>query len=120
MNEDALRAEQGAHVLHVRVVDRRLPEPRELLALLGDVTPVVQPLPPAAALADVAGATRYWDRTLYELGVRIRTRALGVLGLPVQVGVASFLGGGGDGISPPGPRRHPRRPRQPSRREGFP
>ncbi|MEU1621451.1 hypothetical protein ABZ479_29640 [Streptomyces sp. NPDC005722] len=91
MNEDTHRAEQGAHVLHVRVADRRLPEPpyREMLALLGDVTPVVQPLPPAAALADVAGATRYWDRTPYELAVRIRTRALEALGLPVQVGVAN-------------------------------
>ncbi|MFD8079280.1 hypothetical protein ACFV3E_42420 [Streptomyces sp. NPDC059718] len=91
MDEDARRAEQGAHVLHVRVVDRWLPEPtyRELLVLLGDVTPVVQPLPSAAALADVAGATRYWDRTPYELSVRIRTRALGALGLPLQVGVAS-------------------------------
>ncbi|SNT07824.1 hypothetical protein SAMN05216252_113148 [Actinacidiphila glaucinigra] len=37
MDENARRAEQGAHVLHVRVTDRRLPEStyRELLALLG-------------------------------------------------------------------------------------
>ncbi|WP_431969162.1 hypothetical protein [Actinacidiphila sp. bgisy160] len=63
MNDETLRAERGAHVLHVRVMDRRLPEVtyRQLLELLGDVTPVVQPLPPAAALADVRGAMRYWD-----------------------------------------------------------
>ncbi|MFF3256798.1 hypothetical protein ACFYWP_38835 [Actinacidiphila glaucinigra] len=89
MNDETLRAERGAHVLHMRVMDRPLPEVtyRELLALLGDVTPVVQPLPPAAALADVRGAMRYWDRPPYELALRIRTRALGALGLPLQVGV---------------------------------
>ncbi|WP_326581659.1 hypothetical protein OIE69_43590 (plasmid) [Actinacidiphila glaucinigra] len=89
MDDEAACAERGAHILHVRIMDRRVPDTpfRELLALLGDVTPVVQPLPPAAALANVRGAMRYWDRTPYELALRIRTRALGVMGLPLQVGV---------------------------------
>ncbi|MFF7216887.1 hypothetical protein ACFZAU_41315 [Streptomyces sp. NPDC008238] len=89
MDADALHAEHGAHVLHIRVMGGRAPETtyREMLALLAEVTPVIQALPPAAALVDVAGALRYWDRTAYELALRIRTRALGIIGLPVQVGV---------------------------------
>ncbi|SNT34670.1 DNA polymerase Y family protein [Actinacidiphila glaucinigra] len=89
MDDEALRVEIGAHVLHARLMIRRVPEVtyRGLLSLLGDVTPVVQPLPPTAAIADVAGAVRYWDRTPSELALWIRTRALGGFGLPLQVGV---------------------------------
>lgn len=91
MDSGSLGAELGAHVLHVRAMELGVTDGayRELLALLGDVTPVVQPLPPGAALADVAGAVHYWSRTPYELAQRIRVRALGALGLPVSVGVAA-------------------------------
>ncbi|MBW1602216.1 hypothetical protein JJV70_08845 [Streptomyces sp. JJ66] len=47
-----------------------------LLDLLADITPVVQALPPDAALADVRGALRYFGRTAPELAELIRVRAL--------------------------------------------
>ncbi|WP_326569910.1 hypothetical protein OIE69_42945 [Actinacidiphila glaucinigra] len=108
--DEARRAELGAHVLHVRA-DRAVRESgyAELLGMLGEVTPVVQPLPPAAALANVAGALRYWDRTPYELAQRIRARALAA-GLFRADRCGRHLGGRGGGLRASRPWRHPRRP----------
>ncbi|WP_019544020.1 DNA polymerase Y family protein [Streptomyces sulphureus] len=72
----------------------------ELLALLADVTPVVQALPPDAALADVRGALRYFGRGLgrgapaeplgaaAELARLVRLRAQARYGVWCTVGVA--------------------------------
>ncbi|MFF3565425.1 hypothetical protein ACFYXS_35845 [Streptomyces sp. NPDC002574] len=72
----ARRAELGAHILRVRA-DRRVAETAyvEFPALLRDVTPVVQPLAPAAAVADVGGSITSWNRTPYKLAQRITVRA---------------------------------------------
>ncbi|MEU5417881.1 hypothetical protein [Streptomyces sp. NPDC020667] len=50
----------------------------QLLAIATDITPNVQPLPPDAALLDVGGATRYWERDARGICdiLRIRTLAL--------------------------------------------
>jgi hypothetical protein len=90
-----------------RWADRRVPETAyvKLLVLLGDVTPVVQPLPPAAALADVGGSITYWDRTPYDLAQRITGPR------PRQTRPARadrrrrHLGSRRDGLRPPRPRR---------------
>ncbi|WP_181766773.1 DNA polymerase Y family protein [Streptomyces albidus (ex Kaewkla and Franco 2022)] len=60
----------------------------ELLGLLADFTPVVQALPPDAALADVRGALRYFDRDAPGLARLIRLRALALYGTDCTVGVA--------------------------------
>lgn len=59
-----------------------------LLALLGQVTPVVQALPPDAALADVGGALRYFGRDATGLATLIRVRALARYGADCTIGVA--------------------------------
>lgn len=65
------------------------PEFRELLGLLADVTPVVQALPPDAALADVGGALRYFDRDAPGLARLVRLRALALYGVDCTVGVGA-------------------------------
>jgi DNA polymerase-4 len=64
------------------------PEFAELLGLLADFTPVVQALPPDAALADVRGALRYFDRDAPALARLVRLRALALYGTDCTVGVA--------------------------------
>ncbi|EFL27266.1 DNA-directed DNA polymerase, partial [Streptomyces himastatinicus ATCC 53653] len=60
-----------------------------LLALLGEVTPVVEALPPDAALADVRGALRYFGRDAAGLAEIVRVRALARYGVDCTVGVAA-------------------------------
>lgn len=91
------RPERGApepglpeHVLYVHfgpgdTARERYPE---LLELLADITPVVQALPPDAALADVRGALRYFGRTAAELAEVLRVRSLARHGVDCTVGVA--------------------------------
>jgi DNA polymerase-4 len=58
-----------------------------LLGLLHEITPVVQALPPDAALADVHGALRYFGRPAAELAALIRVRALARYGVDCTIGV---------------------------------
>ncbi|WP_255952733.1 DNA polymerase Y family protein [Streptomyces odontomachi] len=58
-----------------------------LLELLGEFTPVVQALPPDAALADLTGAVRYFDRDAVHLAAMIRVRALARYGLDCTIGI---------------------------------
>ncbi|MCC9310069.1 hypothetical protein LN042_23875 [Kitasatospora sp. RB6PN24] len=70
----------------------RVPEDAEygrLLDLLTDFTPIVQALPPDAALADVAGALRYWRTDPAGLASLIRVRALALHGTDVTIGAAA-------------------------------
>ncbi|MEU4895365.1 helix-hairpin-helix domain-containing protein [Streptomyces sp. NPDC044780] len=78
------------HVLYVRFH----PAPGEdvyqgLLTLLGELTPVVEALPPDAALADVRGALRYFGRDAAGLAEIVRVRALARYGVDCTVGVAA-------------------------------
>lgn len=87
MAERDLPGIAGAHVLHVRCrpgTDEAAY--RALLALMCDISPVLQVLPPSAALLDVAGALRYWDASPYDLAQRIRVRALAHLDVDVRIG----------------------------------
>ena len=99
MSEAADRPGPGLHVLYVHFEDRAKesteeraeesrPEFTELLGLLADFTPVIQALPPDAALADVRGALRYFDRDAPGLARLIRLRALALYGTDCTVGVA--------------------------------
>ncbi|GAA1361505.1 DNA polymerase Y family protein [Streptomyces beijiangensis] len=62
---------------------------RHLLALLAEYTPLVQALPPDAALADVSGSLRYFGTDAAALAERIRARTGGLYGLHSTVGVAA-------------------------------
>ncbi|MEU0134441.1 hypothetical protein ABZ172_10455 [Streptomyces sp. NPDC006296] len=59
-----------------------------LLALLGSFTPVVEAAPPAAALADVGGALRYFGQDAAGLASVIRVRALALHGVDCAIGAA--------------------------------
>ena len=71
-----------------RQVEEDCPEFSVLLGLLAGFTPVVQALPPDAALADVRGALRYFDRDAPGLARLIRLRAQALYGTDCTVGVA--------------------------------
>ncbi|MDX3745810.1 DNA polymerase thumb domain-containing protein [Streptomyces sp. AK08-02] len=60
-----------------------------LLALLAEYTPLVQALPPDAALADVSGSLRYFGTDATALAERIRARTGGLYGLRSTAGVAA-------------------------------
>lgn len=60
---------------------------RRLLDMVAEFTPVAQALPPDAALADVSGSTRYFDRDAAGLAALIRMRAAALHGLDVTVGI---------------------------------
>lgn len=57
-----------------------------LLTLLGEFSPVVEALPPDAALVDVRGAMRYFGRDAVELASVIRVRALAHHGVDCVIG----------------------------------
>ncbi|GAA3388795.1 hypothetical protein [Streptomyces roseoviridis] len=76
-------------ILHVRCRPDVEPEThRALLALLEDVSPVVRPLPPAAALVQIGGTLRVHRADPGTLAQRTRVRAL-LQGIDVHIGVAS-------------------------------
>ncbi|MFF4409878.1 hypothetical protein [Streptomyces sp. NPDC001404] len=84
--EDAVRR---AHVLHLRVPPGT-PEPlfRAVLRVLEPISPIVQVIPPGAALLDVAGVLRLHGRSPYELATVIRVRVLAYTGVDIHLGVA--------------------------------
>lgn len=59
-----------------------------LLRLLGQFTPVIEALPPDAALADVRGALRYFERDAAGIAELIRLRALAWYGVRCTIGIA--------------------------------
>ncbi|MER6694465.1 DNA polymerase Y family protein [Streptomyces minutiscleroticus] len=75
-------------VMHVRCPDG-VPEHRyrQVLELLAALSPVVQALPPSAALVDLRGALRYHGVPARRLGEVLRVRAISRLGLDVRVGI---------------------------------
>ncbi|MDI3407292.1 DNA polymerase Y family protein [Streptomyces cavernicola] len=58
----------------------------ELIALLGELTPVVEAAPPDTALADVRGALRYFGRDTEQLAALVRVRALALHGVDCVIG----------------------------------
>ncbi|MGW3465128.1 DNA polymerase Y family protein [Streptomyces olivaceoviridis] len=81
-----------ATVMHVRCPDR-LPEEvyRRVLELLADLSPVVQALPPSAAVVEVKGALRYHGTDVAHLGEILRVRTISHLGVDVRVGIGSTV-----------------------------
>ncbi|MGW7517434.1 DNA polymerase Y family protein [Streptomyces sp. NPDC054796] len=77
------------HVLYVRFGGCAEADYPRLLDLLTRLTPVVQALPPDAALADVRGALRYFARDAVGLAELVRLRAAGLYGTDCTVGVAA-------------------------------
>ncbi|MFJ1877311.1 MULTISPECIES: DNA polymerase Y family protein [Streptomyces] len=79
-------------VMHVRCPDR-LPEEtyRQVLELLAELSPVVQALPPSAALVELKGALRYHGTDGRHLGEILRVRALSRLGVDVRVGIGPSI-----------------------------
>ncbi|MEU9671366.1 hypothetical protein AB0E25_38645 [Streptomyces bobili] len=77
---------------HVRCPDR-LPEElyRQVLELLAELSPVVQALPPTAALVELKGALRYHGTDARHLGEVLRVRTLSRLGVDVRVGIGPSI-----------------------------
>src|SRR5439155_10952753 len=61
----------------------------QLLHLLAQFTPVIEALPPDAALADVRGALRYFDRDAPGIAELIRLRALAWYGIRCTIGIGA-------------------------------
>ncbi|MEU0333840.1 hypothetical protein [Streptomyces sp. NPDC006193] len=91
MNE-ATTQEARSTVMHVRCPDR-LPEEtyRQVLELLGDLSPVVQALPPTAALVELKGALRYHGADAARLGEILRIRSISRLGVDLRIGVGPTI-----------------------------
>ncbi|PRH80612.1 hypothetical protein C6N75_03245 [Streptomyces solincola] len=73
-------------ILHIRFTTAPDPLLPELLALVGEFTPVIEALPPDAALADLRGAVRYFGRGPAELAAVLRVRALARYGVECAIG----------------------------------
>ncbi|WP_226487618.1 DNA polymerase Y family protein [Streptomyces parvulus] len=78
--------------MHVRCPDRiREDVYRQVLELLADLSPVVQALPPTAALVELKGALRYHGSEVHRLGEILRVRTLTRLGVDVRVGIGPSI-----------------------------
>jgi DNA polymerase-4 len=79
-------------VMHVRCPDR-LPEEiyRQVLEELAGLSPVVQALPPTAALVDLRGALPYYGVDARRLGEVLRIRTISRLGVDVRVGIGPTI-----------------------------
>ncbi|MFI8769406.1 hypothetical protein ACIGN6_31505 [Streptomyces sp. NPDC053792] len=76
-------------IWHVRCRPDTTPDGhRRVLDLLGDYTPVVQPLPPGAALAQLRGAGRLFGAAPERLAARFRIQALAKHGVDTHIGIA--------------------------------
>ncbi|MER6695431.1 DNA polymerase Y family protein, partial [Streptomyces minutiscleroticus] len=79
-------------VMHVRCPERPGEETyRQVLELLAELSPVVQALPPAAALVDLTGALPYHGVGARHLGEILRVRAISRLGVDVRVGIGPTI-----------------------------
>ncbi|MFD5379240.1 hypothetical protein ACFWJE_33365 [Streptomyces griseoincarnatus] len=78
--------------MHVRCPDR-LPEEtyQQVLEELAELSPVVQALPPSAALVELKGALRYYGTDTRRLGEMLRVRTVSRLGVDVRIGIGSSI-----------------------------
>ncbi|GAA1270385.1 hypothetical protein GCM10009665_68380 [Kitasatospora nipponensis] len=74
-------------ILHLRFHRAGFETYRELFTVLGDITPVVQALPPDGALLDLSGATRYFKQSPAQLADRLQTRLAARYGLVSTGGI---------------------------------
>ncbi|MFF7845273.1 hypothetical protein ACFZC6_42020 [Streptomyces ossamyceticus] len=79
-------------VMHVRCPDR-LPEEvyRQVLEQLANLSPIVQALPPSAALVELRGALSYHGVDARRLGEMLRVRTVARLGVDVRVGIGPTI-----------------------------
>lgn len=65
------------------------PDPvyRQFIDTIGEFTPVCQALPPDAALADVSGSVRYFDRDAASLAALIRIRVAARFDVDTTIGI---------------------------------
>jgi DNA polymerase-4 len=85
-------ARQTATVLHVRCPDRLDQQVyRQVLEQLSELSPVVQALPPTAALVELRGALPYYGVDARRLGEVLRIRTLSRLGVDVRVGIGPSI-----------------------------
>ncbi|MGV9503536.1 DNA polymerase Y family protein [Streptomyces sp. NPDC003642] len=79
-------------VMHVRCPDRLTEEIyRQVLEQLAGLSPVVQALPPSAALVELRGALRYHGTDAQHLGEVLRVRTISRLGVDVRVGIGPSI-----------------------------
>jgi len=88
---DSVR-DRVASVMHVRC-PVGLPEPqfRAVLRLLAEFSPVVQAVPPGAAIVALRGALRYYGVDAQRLGEVARLRAAARLGVSLRIGIARTI-----------------------------
>ncbi|AZP14741.1 hypothetical protein EJC51_47290 [Streptomyces aquilus] len=92
MTTSAVTPDQVSTIMHVRCPDG-LPEPayRQLLELMAELSPIVQALPPSAAVVELKGALRYHGTDARRLGEILRIRSLSRLGVDVRVGIGPTI-----------------------------
>ncbi|MCW8102664.1 DNA polymerase Y family protein [Streptomyces tauricus] len=79
-------------VMHVRCPDRLAEETyRQVLEQCAELSPVVQALPPSAALVELKGALRYHRADAQRLGEVLRVRTLSRLGIDLRVGIGPTI-----------------------------
>ncbi|MFE4703246.1 hypothetical protein ACFRIC_39880 [Streptomyces sp. NPDC056738] len=85
-------ARRVASVMHVRCPDR-LGEDlyRQVLEQMAELSPVVQALPPTAALVELKGALRYHGVDAARLGAVLRVRTISRLGVDIRVGIGPSI-----------------------------
>ncbi len=82
------RVREVSTVMHVRCPDRvREDVYRQVLEQLAELSPIVQALPPSAALVELKGALRYHGVHSRRLGEVLRVRTISRLGVDVRVGI---------------------------------
>ncbi|MGC0335027.1 DNA polymerase-4 [Streptomyces sp. SLBN-8D4] len=92
MSAQVTVGERRGVVMHVRCPDR-LPEEtyRQVLEELAGLSPVVQALPPTAALVDLRGTLGYYGVGACRLGEVLRVRTISRLGVDVRVGIGPTI-----------------------------
>ncbi|MFE2533849.1 hypothetical protein [Streptomyces sp. NPDC059371] len=78
--------------MHGRCPDRLLEDLyRQVLEQMAQLSPIVQALPPTAALAELKGALRYHGVDAARLGEMLRVRVISRLGVDVRVGIGPSI-----------------------------
>ncbi|MEV6314852.1 hypothetical protein [Streptomyces sp. NPDC051776] len=89
MNDVRQPSSGTGSILHVRCASTLSEDGyRAVLELLREFSPVVQAVPPRAALVQVRGAQRYFGADARRIAGMVRLRSLARLGTDVRIGVA--------------------------------